>query len=224
MLDAHHTASQPIASGSGLSHMARSQRTSEPLHAPNPASLNSPFTGSSTAAHRKRRSYARPPTVRPWVRTDVRPVLPLQHPPATQSATLPPLPSAPRQPSFASQYILSTHLVPAAYPRTYPHAPAPPQAPVAGESPAARRQRVQDAVKEVVRTRMMYEAGALGAQGSTAPLWCALNRYVRRDLDTKPAPKGNGVTLFFAHASSFPKEVRFYYHLYCQETKKLIMG
>lgn len=218
MLDAHHTATQPIASGSGLSHNARS----EPLHAANPASLNSPFTGSGIA-HRKRRSYARPPTVRPWVRTDVRPVLPLQHPPVTQSATLPPLPSAPRQPSFASQYILSTHLVPAAYPRTYPHAPTPLQAPVAGESPAARRQRVQDAVKEVVRTRMMYEAGALGAQGSTAPLWCALNRYVRRDLDTKPAPNGNGVTLFFAHASSFPKEVRSY-HFPRQETKKLIIG
>jgi hypothetical protein len=171
------------------------------MHAPNADASSSRIPAPPAASPRRSgRAYPRPPHVRPWAKTDVRPVLPLQAPPC---APLPALPSAPRQPSFASTYALSTHLIPGAYPRTHPHAPAPAPGPP-DETAAARRARVQQAVKDVVRTRALYEAGALGAQGSTAPLWCALNRYVRRDL----APdRPRGVTLFFAHASSFPKEV-----------------
>jgi hypothetical protein len=177
----HTDTTMPVASGSGTPHD----------QLPPPPQLN----------HRRRRTYPRPPVVRPWTKTDVRPILPLEQPPAVQA--LPNLPSAPRQPSFAAQYELSTHLVPGAYPRTYPHLPPPAPGPP-GETPKERRVRVQNAVREVVHTRALYEAGNLGAEGSKNPLWCAVNRYVRRDIGSC---QRRGITLFFAHASSFPKEV-----------------
>lgn len=40
-------------------------------------------------------------------------------------------------------------------------------------------------------------------EGSDKLLWNCLNRYVKKDL----VEGGKGVTLFFAHANGFPKEV-----------------
>lgn len=102
---------------------------------------------------------------------------------------------------------MTTHLVPAAFPRTYPHAPVPSTPPPLNETPAQRKARVTRAARDVINTRAMYELGQLGMSGSTAPLWCAINRYVRRNISVPNRKGSRGLTLFFAHASSFPKEI-----------------
>jgi hypothetical protein len=50
-------------------------------------------------------------------------------------------------------------------------------------------------------------ANNMDNEGNTQPLWCVLNRYVRTNAT------GGGVTLFFAHANGFPKEVRLLFFL-----------
>lgn len=42
--------------------------------------------------------------------------------------------------------------------------------------------------------------------GTKKVLWCCLNRYSRKAKGGKES-KSSGVTLFFAHANGFPKEV-----------------
>jgi hypothetical protein len=48
--------------------------------------------------------------------------------------------------------------------------------------------------------------------GHPTLLWNCLNRYVRQGLDESSS---TGVTLFFAHATGFPKEVRSLETLNC---------
>ena len=42
--------------------------------------------------------------------------------------------------------------------------------------------------------------------GHPLVLWNCVNRYVKKDLDSS---KKTGLTLFFAHANGFPKEVSY---------------
>ncbi|KIJ47504.1 hypothetical protein M422DRAFT_248927 [Sphaerobolus stellatus SS14] len=90
-----------------------------------PSSLDPHFL--SRQSHKRNMSYpSYPPPksseLHPSVEITPRSLKPLLTPPLPN--TLPPLPSAPRNPSFASNYTLTTHLYPSAYPHT-PSTPLP---------------------------------------------------------------------------------------------------
>ncbi|EIN14480.1 hypothetical protein PUNSTDRAFT_96391 [Punctularia strigosozonata HHB-11173 SS5] len=143
--------------------------------------------------------YPKPTVVEDWIHIKPRELLPiLSH----RSQTKPPLPSPPRQPSFASEYSLSTHIVPAVSPRSSPKLPRPREA-LPGESKEDRQARIGETVELVLTNRRKYEAGEFGSETDDRPLWIVANRYVHRN-----ALRGHtkGLTLFLAHANGFPKE------------------
>ena len=53
---------------------------------------------------------------------------------------------------------------------------------------------------------LRVERGAMVTDGHPKVLWNCINRYVRNNLSSS---NRTGLTLFFAHANGFPKEVRF---------------
>ncbi|GBE82655.1 alpha/beta-hydrolase [Sparassis crispa] len=57
--------------------------------------------------------------------------------------------------------------------------------------------------EEMLVTREKYRKGELERGTSKKLLWVCVNRYVRKGLKSD----SNGVTLFFAHANGFPKEI-----------------
>ena len=115
----------------------------------------------------------------------------------------PALPSPPRTFPDAS-WVLSTHLVPCALPRTVPDVP-PIALPAWSEGKERRKEAAREVVDRMVVTRMKQWGGELLGEGSRKPLWVCLNRYRRTDLSESET---EGVTLFFVHANGFPKEVR----------------
>ena len=124
---------------------------------------------------------------------------------------LPALPSPPRKHSFSfpghGDWALSTHIIPAAFPRTVPYvAPSFAPRPPANDKPALARW-ARETADEVVRLHVEKQDEASvnpSSGGATEPLWCVVNRYVK--TSTKAGGEGK-VTLFLAHANSFPKEV-----------------
>lgn len=149
------------------------------------------------------RAYPPVKSPRPWPGIDVRPGLPrpLEAPPPT--AVLPELPSPPRESTFAGFYTLSTHIIPAAFPRTNPQLPAP-GLPDESAPKEERKTKLKAVAAQISGARDDYESGKLGDEGSIRPLWCCLNRYVRK----QSARTGSGsVTLFLTHGNGFPKEV-----------------
>ena len=127
-----------------------------------------------------------------------RPLLPIEPPVAL--GALPPLPSPPRNPEFAHSYTLTTHLIPAAHPRTTSDVPLP-RIPT-GLSKDVRKAHVQLVADEIVAVKVRQERGEDVRPGSTRLLWTCLNRYARTD----PGPRG--VTLLLAHSNGAHKEVR----------------
>ncbi|KZV93760.1 hypothetical protein EXIGLDRAFT_34964 [Exidia glandulosa HHB12029] len=146
-------------------------------------------------------SYPRPqhaldiPTVVP------RPPRPLTTPPASAILNPPQLPCPPRSPDSLKGFIVSTHLVPAAYPRI-PYGPAPhvPSS-LPGESKGQRIARLQQVGAEQLSRRAAFERGDLSPPAPRNELpWLAANRYV---------PVGaarDGVTLIFTHGNGMHKE------------------
>lgn len=140
------------------------------------------------------RSYPRPPPPT-WPHVHPRSLLPIYPPP--QQPSLPPLPSPPREPAFDAPYSLSTHLFPAAFLRTTRDVPVPaPPPPSAG-----KEERKAILLKTGQELRSMRRSSV--TQGHPKVLWNCANRYVRVGLD----PSKRGITLLFAHANGFPKEV-----------------
>ena len=139
--------------------------------------------------------------------TPLRPLLPI-HPPPNLPDPLPALPSPQRVPHIHSAFALSTHLVPAANIRTTRHVPYPPPLvmPVP-EQNLTRDERTRRATK--VRAWLL-EAKATEARsnvvGYERVLWNCVNRYYRVDSG-RGKTGAKGLTLFFAHANGFPKEV-----------------
>lgn len=141
-----------------------------------------------------------------WKPVHVIPLLPVYPPPFLP--TPPELPSPPRSPALDTRvpYVLSTHIVPAAYLRTTPYVPTPP-GPPEGAIKSERRQFLLKTRNELLQIRR--SAAAKRQSGELE--WCArlfwncINRYVKKDLDQ--SLKSQGITLFFAHANGFPKEV-----------------
>ncbi|KAI0752708.1 alpha/beta-hydrolase [Daedaleopsis nitida] len=128
------------------------------------------------------------------------PLLPLETPPAHNNP--PALPSPPRQSLLDEWYTLSTHIVPAAYPRTTPFVPIPalPQwTPNKDEFKAS----VAQTVGALLATKEDQWRGKLdNLSRNRKPMWNCVNRYVRKGTNTRM-----GVTLFMSHANGFPKEI-----------------
>jgi hypothetical protein len=150
--------------------------------------------------------YSRPSQRSQFDSVSPRELVPLNTP--SHNGPLPQLPSPPRRPSFSragqGSWTLSTHIIPAAYPRTLPHIPTPPPCPIT-EDRAVRKTWVESTAEQVINVHndlQSHHGNGTTAGGSAESLWCVVNRYVRADAT------GNGVTLFCAHANGFPKEVR----------------
>jgi hypothetical protein len=144
-------------------------------------------------------AYEHPPTVATLAPVPLRTLLPLSEP---SSSEAPALPSSPRQPSFSGKYKLSTHLVPSAHPRSTPDTPCPNPPPASGSDRQAGIERI---AKELLANSVLHAQGRLNGENSTKQLWNCVNCYRRQGPQ-----QGNvhGLTLFFAHANGFPKEVR----------------
>jgi hypothetical protein len=146
----------------------------------------------------------------PFVRWEI-PDIPLRtplpvYPPPEDVLTLcpPSLPSPQRQPCVHPSFKLSTHLVPAAYIRTTRHVASPPVSimPDWKMPNEEKRQKGKETRRWLIDVR---GSDSEGKKGYERILWICVNRYYRSEQNTKRG--GKGVTLFFAHANGFPKEV-----------------
>lgn len=167
----------------------------------------------------ERRKTARPSydlhTVvrRPHKSFTPRALLPLHEPPPYLMLYPPALPAEAKErvrsgDLFSEDYALSTHLLPAAYPRTTPAitVPADLAHPLPSDSSKAQRaersKRLLDFVMETKNSQM--RGGFPPDVREQRLLWNSVNRYRRR----KPAGRGRkSVTLVLFHANGFPKEV-----------------
>jgi hypothetical protein len=139
--------------------------------------------------------------------------LPIYPPPEDPTFLKPDLPSPPREPFWKSlsshpAYSLSTHIVPAAFLRSTPEIdlPVPPHI---CEDRRLRQKDIREGVNRLWELRRQennrrQQAGA--KIKFERRLWICLNRYVRKDLNAGTRRK-KGLTLFFAHANGFNKEV-----------------
>ncbi|KAG6907042.1 hypothetical protein DXG01_010813 [Tephrocybe rancida] len=159
--------------------------------------------------------YSQPPPFT-WPSITPRKLLPVFPPPEPLlTLSRPSLPSQARKPSFNAPYTLSTHIFPAAYLRTTELVSQP--SPPPGNASKAERQASADAIlQELEDLRVSLEP-----RGAKRVLWNCANRYVRDGLNGEPA---NGVTLFFAHANGFPKEIwePTLQHLLCSPAASII--
>lgn len=142
-------------------------------------------------------AFPRPPPFT-WDNVEPRDPLPVYPPP--EPLQLPPLPSPLRKPAFDAPYTLTTHLFPASYLRTT--RPAPEPKPIPANLPKAERRRL------LLDTRLHLNdlRTTKVTDGYPRILWNCVNRYVKSDLESGKSKK-TGITLFFAHANGFPKEV-----------------
>lgn len=130
----------------------------------------------------------------------IRRAVPLVAPP---NRPYPALPSPVRPPQFGEHYTRTTHLIPAAYPRSTPFTPAPAPPPPSG---ADRKAIAEKVTHELYENNRLYSAGKLGQARNYKPMWNCINCYRRTSATTKPNAKV--LTLFVTHANGFPKEVR----------------
>ena len=119
-------------------------------------------------------------------------------------------------------FALSTHLIPAAYPRTLPYVPIPESAStyLTLKDKAERRKAVEKLTKEVIETRVQVGEGndsddkvsrgyedAIDKDGDQNQrlLWNCVNRYYR--TTPPPSKKAKPLTLLLTHANGLHKEV-----------------
>ncbi|KAF6748010.1 Alpha/Beta hydrolase protein [Ephemerocybe angulata] len=139
-----------------------------------------------------------PPTpVEAWTAVDPRPLLSIY--PPSEPLERPALPTKQRSPSFEAPYTLSTHIIPACYLRKGRFLPVPPSPPTNGV-PKDEKARIMQQYKYDLRVAR----GAMLTDGYPKVLWNCLNRYARKGLNQS---NKTGLTLFFAHANGFPKEI-----------------
>jgi len=99
---------------------------------------------------------------------------------------------------------LTTHVIPAAYPRTSPALPVPRVA----HPSASKEERMEiaaDNSKLLLQRREKQIQGEWVGQGSKKILWNCINRY--KSLGPRPTRGKRGLTLLLVHATGFPKEV-----------------
>jgi hypothetical protein len=126
------------------------------------------------------------------------PLLPLRSPP--EPLLNPPLPCPPRHYRFTSSYTVTTHLIPAAFPRSSPFVPLP-AFPTHDETKDERAARIQRFTGELLSLQAQHVPGQSGTQQTV--LWSVLNRYVRKSIGG-----ASGSTLLLLHANGLHKEVR----------------
>ncbi|KAH9948107.1 hypothetical protein B0H21DRAFT_821288 [Amylocystis lapponica] len=145
-------------------------------------------------------SYPRPSVPPPSERPlPARPLRPLEPPPHTDR---PALPSPQRRSLLHPSFALTTHLVPAAFPRTTPVAPAP-VLPTWSPDKAQWQAAVARTAEGLFKRKRPHNE--LDEPLNRNALWVCLNRYHRKGRESPGAAKG--VTLFVAHANGFPKEI-----------------
>jgi hypothetical protein len=128
---------------------------------------------------------------------------------------MPVLPSPPRKPAFDASFTLTTHLFPATYLRTTRLFPLP-NSPLAGATKEERHRLSAETAYHLLD----WGNDTTMTDGYPLVLWNCVNRYVKQGLNVS---NKTGVTLFFAHANGFPKEVsykcvmrkEFYIHFLC---------
>ena len=130
-------------------------------------------------------------------------LFPLQE--ARQPLKYPALPCPPRDHRFTDTYTVSTHLIPAAFPRVSPFVPLLPVP--EHESKDERRARIERYTDAFLALQTQHAPDKSESQPTV--LWTALNRYVCADT------RGTGLTLLLLHANGLHKEVsREAYRLY----------
>ena len=143
-------------------------------------------------------SYPQPPPFT-WKKQHVRNTLPIYPPTRETFESIPALPSPPRKPAFDAPFTLTTHIFPAAYLRTTRLIPLP-KLPAAGATKEERSQVLAESALQLLD----WNNDITKSDGYPLVLWNCVNRYVKKDLDLS---NKTGLTLFFAHANGFPKEV-----------------
>lgn len=129
---------------------------------------------------------------------------PLERPPQPEHLPSPPTPLGPVDPIFSKYFDVSTHIVPAAYPRLTPHVPAV-SPPAFSKDKAQFQASVENTLNEIIGWRVKQWKGELGhLPPNKALFWNCIKRFVKKE-PTKGI--GKPVTLFIAHANGFPKEV-----------------
>jgi hypothetical protein len=136
-----------------------------------------------------------------WNKCHVRDTLPVYPPTPGTLDSIPVLPSPPRKPAFDAPFTLTTHLFPASYLRTTGLIPLP-KRPAAGATKEERRQVLAEFTSQLLD----WGNNITESDGYPLVLWNCVNRYVKKNLDLS---NKTGVTLFFAHANGFPKEVSY---------------
>jgi hypothetical protein len=124
------------------------------------------------------------------------PLLPLRSPP--EPLRYPPLPCPPRHHRFTNSYTVTTHLIPAAFPRSSPFVPLPPFP--AHEAKQERAARIQRFADELLSLQAQHAPDQSGTQQTV--LWSVLNRYVGKGIEG-----ASGSTLLLLHANGLHKEV-----------------
>lgn len=135
-----------------------------------------------------------------------------------RDAILPELPTPQRKGIIDEWFTLSTHILPAAFPRSGPDVPYPegcdadglvvPEA--EGGPDAARKARKDAGIKA---SKALYEINKKHWLGelpgySTKPLWVCVNRFVRKVPVSREQERGRRrVTLLLAHGNGLGKEV-----------------
>ncbi|KDQ56901.1 hypothetical protein JAAARDRAFT_131855 [Jaapia argillacea MUCL 33604] len=147
-------------------------------------------------------SFPKPTVARSWPTVNPRPLVPIESPPGPLD--LPSLPSPPRSFSFESTYTLTTHIIPAAYPRSTPDVTLP-VVNLRTTDKEVRKANVTKATQELLDIKDKSLKGEL-VGGSRKVLWNCVNRYVRKGGRPSNAGK-RSVTLFCLHANGFPKEI-----------------
>lgn len=136
--------------------------------------------------------------LKPWKPFPCRTLLPI-YPPA-DPLNYPPLPSPLRKPAFSALFSLSTHIIPAAHLRRGPRLPIPDLP--SPDTPRDERVKAFSALSEGFQQRWI--GPTIKNDKHENILWNVLNRYVRNGLN---GSNSTGITLFFAHANGYPKEV-----------------
>ncbi|EIW74555.1 hypothetical protein CONPUDRAFT_169932 [Coniophora puteana RWD-64-598 SS2] len=135
---------------------------------------------------------------------ELRPWLPLEAHPS--QLIYPPLPRAvlSRSPSFNENYTVTTHVFPAAYPRSTPYV-YPFVLPSESASKTKRKAAINATAKQIVEIREADEAGELRGERDRRTYWCTVNRYARKNAQERSGRPS--ATLVFAPPAVFPKEI-----------------
>ncbi|KAI0705335.1 alpha/beta-hydrolase [Earliella scabrosa] len=146
-----------------------------------------------------------PPEPLPLPTCNPKPLAALERPSTPGTSTLPSLPCPPRKSLLDKWYTLSTHLVPAALPRTTPFVPLPPLPQWSSNKQEFKASVARTVEALVAAKESLWEGRLSHMPPNRKPMWTCVNRYVRQNLHGSGDSKG--VTLFLCHANGFTKEI-----------------